>query len=227
VLSFALFSATFVAGAPAFAAGSSAYGDEDDILSYDNIVRDLQQQAEAPRAASSSRTRVRGSSYSSDPFENVLIHAGIGMSAIVESVTLPDNNVTYLNQKGIQAALGIDLFSPNWMAEGTARSFGESEDAVNRVSLKEFELKVFYKRRFSSQLGLRAGGGLSGRYMTIRQADTIIDTTTPSSVATIGFDFFLSEGLSLGVEVSGRQAMIGETLDRASADGTVRIDTHF
>jgi hypothetical protein len=43
----------------------------------------------------------------------------------------------------------------------------------------------------------------------------------------VGLDLFMNENLSLGLDLAGRQAMIGETVDRSSFDATVRLDTHF
>jgi hypothetical protein len=211
----------------ALASSSSSAGeDEDHFVSYDSIIRSLQNQTDG--YGSSSRAKARANVPYTDPFDTIMIHAGVGYSGLVETVALPDGDRLFLNQKGFQASLGIDLFSEHWMAEGTARSFGESEEnASARAQLKEFELKVLYKKRFSGQMGLHAGGGLSGRYLTIYRADGALEYTTPSSLAVVGLDLFMNENLSLGLDLAGRQAMIGETVDRSSFDATVRLDTHF
>lgn len=208
--------------------------EDQDMLGYDSIVNELNREVQAP---TSLRSRGGSTVPVSDPFDNILIHGGVGFAHTMQTLDLgPNGGRTYFNQRGFQATLGIDLFSENWMAEGSARSFGESGESSTRISLKEFELKILYKNMLSQKLGFRVGGGLSARYMTIRQdsASTTeqpigqtIETTTPSSVATLGLDMFLSKGFSLGLDLSTRNTMIAETLDRDSYDATFRVDTHF
>lgn len=206
-------------------ASASIETEEDDLVGYDVIVKELAREKE-PQTATSSRARVARPA-SNDPFANVLIHFGAGYTASMQTLGLTDGQKAYLNQKGFQAALGIDLFSENWMAEGAVRSFGDSEEGVAQVSLREFDLKLFFKDKFSRHIGFRAGGGLSARYMTVRTSGQSTDYTTPSSVGTIGFDFFLSKAFSLGLDVSARNTMVAETIDQSSFDATLRMDTHF
>ena len=212
---------------PLTAAIPSDYdGSEDQDVSYEVIVKNLNRQVdssnEAAVKAKAPKLQV------SDPFENIWIHAGVGYATATQTLSFEDGNKSYLNLKGLQAQVGIDLFSENWMSEGTVRSFADSEDTTSQVSLKEFELKIFYKDHINRNLGFRVGGGVSGRYMTIqRRGAEALSYTTPSSVATGGLDWYLTERLSLGAELSLRTSMISDTLDRGSLDGTVRLDAHF
>ncbi|MES2857513.1 MAG: hypothetical protein V4692_16705 [Bdellovibrionota bacterium] len=84
------------------------------------------------------------------------------------------------------------------------------------------------KDRISRRLGYRFGAGLSARYLSVKQSGQVTkEYTTPSGVATAGLDFFMSNRFSVGAELNGRSAMIGETVDKNSVDGTLRIDAHF
>jgi Outer membrane protein beta-barrel domain len=207
-------------------ATAHAQDDEDEVVGYDVIVENLNRQVTASDAATSKANQQKPPA--EDPFETVWMHAGAGFVQNVQAISLPDGNTAYLSQKGVQASVGIDLFSPNWAAEGTVRSFNDNDDKQTQVTLKEFELKAYYKDRIARSLGLRVGGGISGRYMTIsRPGLSTLDYTTPSSVGTVGLDLFLTDRFSIGAEISGRSAMITETLDRGSLDGSVRLDAHF
>lgn len=200
--------------------------EDDEYVSYDKIVDDLQARTKK-QPASQITTR-----YSSgkDPFENIWIHAGVGFAQTTQNIDLPNGTSIHMAGRGVQATLGIDILGPNLSAEGSVRNFGETEDSPRgistKTSLKEFDLKVLVKTR-EGRLGLKAGGGLSARYMTVRSGLDTFDITTPASVLQIGGDFYLSQTVSLGVDVSVRTAMITETFDRGSYDGTLRIDTHF
>lgn len=193
-----------------------------DMQGYDSIVNELNREANRPilRAQQASRA-------ANDPFESVLFHGGLGVATLMEMVNFADGSHVFLGQKGIQAAFGIDLFSPNWLAEGTARTFAESEDPPIHVSLQEFELKVITHDRLSHELGYRMGAGLSARYMNVRHGADSTTYTTPTGLATAGLDLFLSEKASVGVEVTGRSAMITDTPDKNSIDATLRVDFHL
>lgn len=212
-------------------ASFAAFGNSDDasdseLMGYDAIVKELNRETQTPKPGHSRAQLSQGPSR--DPFDSIWIHGGVGFANMMQTLNLDNGQKLHLNQRGFQASLGIDLFSPNWMAEGVARSFTESSDASTQVNLKEFELKIFYKNRFARNFGFRAGAGLAARYMNIRQAGGLsMDYTTPSSVGTMGLDLFLSQGFSIGADLSARNTMIAETPDQTSYDATLRLDTHF
>lgn len=201
-----------------------------DYVGYDSIVEDLQKE-NSKRPSSDSKTSARRSWFSSaakggDPFENVWIHAGVGFAQTTQSLNLPNGATAHMSGRGVQAAVGIDILGPSLTAEGAVRTFGESQDSSNKVNLKEFDLKVLYKFRRSS-FGFRAGAGLAARYMTVHSAENTYDITTPASVVVAGADLYIAPAFSVGVDLGTRNAMIGETFDKTSFDGTIRIDTHF
>ena len=196
--------------------------DERDQLGYDAIINELNREAERPYLKGK-----MSSSRGADPFDTILFHGGLGMATLMQSVSFDDGRSVYLGQKGIQASFGIDLFSANWMAEGTARTFNESEDVPQKVSLQEFELKIMFKERLARQLGLRLGGGLSARYMNLHRAGETRTYTTPSGLASLGFDIFINDKVSFGADLNGRSAMITDTPDKNSIDATLRVDFHL
>lgn len=213
---------------PCLALASIDSFDEEPMYGYDTIVNELNKEIDNPYG-NSIRGRQQAAQAQPHALDSVWMHFGVGFTSMMQQLSLPNNQVHHVNQRGFQASLGIDLLSPNWMAEGITRSFGESsDDQTTKVALKEFELKIHYRNRLSRRLGVRMGGGLSARYMTIRSATTLpIEYTTPSSVATLGFDFFLNDRLSLGADLSARNTMTGETPDANSYDAALRMDTHF
>jgi hypothetical protein len=200
--------------------------EEEDYVSYEKIVDDLQSRTKKQPASQLSARHSSGR----DPFENVWIHAGVGFAQTTQNIDLPNGATVHMAGRGVQATLGIDILGPNLSAEGSVRNFGESEDSpmgiATKTALKEFDLKVLIKTR-EGRFGLKGGGGLSARYMTVRSGLETFDITTPASVLQIGGDLYLSQTVSLGLDLAVRTAMITETFDRTSYDGTLRIDTHF
>lgn len=227
---FFFMTAAFVTFTPAISTAAPGYDDDsNDYVGYDSIVDDLQKQT--AKQPSTSKTSAKKNWFSSnapgaDPFENVWIHAGVGFAQTTETLSLPNGNGAYMSGRGVQAAVGIDILGPNLSAEGAVRTFGETEDSATKVSLKEFDLKVLYRTRRSS-LGIRAGAGLSARYMTVRSGTDTYDITTPASIVTVGGDFYFTSQVSVGIDVATRNAMISESFDKTSYDGTIRLDTHF
>jgi len=200
----------------------AAYGspeDEGETQGYDSIVNELNREAERPVHV---RARVHPAN---DPLDTVWFHFGVGGSTMTETLSLDDGSQYYLGLKGLQISGGIDLFSQNWMAEGTLRNFGQGSEQPTQLSLQEFELKIIYRDRLTRQLGFHVGGGLSARYLSIeRPGKGALNYTTPTSLATGGFDVFISDRLSVGLEASARDSLVAETIDHNSIDATLRLD---
>ncbi len=197
---------------------------------YDSIIHDLNREVERPilRARQNARS-------GDDGLSQVWFHGGVGATMMMQTLDFDDGSKMYLTMKGIQVAGGIDLFSRQWRAEGTLRNFGETTEQATHVSVQEFELKILFHDRLPGQLGFHAGAGLSARYMSIHRPFAVSpvaggphsnngDYTTPTSLASGGLDFFLSDRLTIGLELAARDAVVSETIDQSSFDTTLRID---
>jgi hypothetical protein len=196
----------------------------EDTMDYDAIVNELSR-AKPPAAATHAHMKSIDTAKS---FSDSMIHLGIGYVEMMQNLATPNSTVTHVNQPGIQVSLGIDLFSPNVMAEGTMRNFGSEDYRESNIALKEFDLKFYYKNFISSKLLFKLGGGLSARYLTVEEhGGGSYDYNTPSSVGSLGLDMFFSPSVSVGAEFAVRAAMISDTIDKQSYDGLIRIDTHF
>ncbi len=211
--------------APTLATAQSTSEADEDYISYDRIVDDLQSESKR-QTRETNRMRSKVSNLGPDPFENVWIHAGVGFAQTAANLELPAGGWVHMAARGIQAAIGIDILGPNLAAEGTVRNFGETEDSASKVQLKEFDLKIFAKHR-EGRFGVRGGAGLSARYMTAKTPTDVFEVTTPASVLQLGGDLYITKSISVGLDLSARTAMISETFDRTSYDGTIRLDTHF
>jgi hypothetical protein len=214
---FALLLALTFSGSAVFAAS----GDDPDMQGYDAIVNQLNRENERSSVIHAKQTAVA----TPDALDAIWFHGGVGISTFMEDLNFADGSSLFIGQKGVTVSGGIDLFSNNWLAEVTMRNFGETEDSATHVALKEFDLKVVYHDKLPRNLGFHIGGGLSGRYMSIRRpGETTLDYTTPSSVLTGGIEYFFADRLSVGLEGGARTSLISDTIDRASYDATLRVD---
>lgn len=209
--------------------------DQDDYITYDQIVDDLQTQDRAQnrlqvqqqlkkRSSREAILQMRGQEF--DPFRDIWIHAGVGLAQTIADIEMSGHPMLHLSTRGVQASFGIDILSPSFAAEGTVRSFEETHQKNMNIQLKEFDLKILAKHRRGA-ISYRAGVGLSARYLTLTSQAESYDYTTPASVFQLGTDLYLSSTVSVGFDLSARTAMISETIDRTSYDGTLRLDTHF
>lgn len=187
-------------------------------IGYETIVQEL----------SKSRVKVEKQAPSRDPFALVKIHTGIGFTQSLLRVRKNNGDSVEGFNKGIQASLGIDLFSKNWFAEAVIRSFGDSEFDDNIiVQLKEFDLKVVYRSNPHNTFGFRTGLGLASRNISITELGSERSFSTPSSILLLGLDTNISEMLTIGGEFSYRSSFTSESDDRVAMDFALKIDAHF
>lgn len=186
-------------------------------VTYDNLIQQINYKK--------SRLAIARSATS---FDTLMIHAGFGLVTTASTISYGGaDNLKY--QNGFQISLGIDLFSPNWAAEGVLRNFGQATSGTETRSLREFDLKILYRDATSAAAGYRMGMGLGNRYfkLTDDHNSRYINDTTPTSLFFVGLDIYTSKNVSLGLEAGLRSAMITSTADKSSLDTTLRLDTYF
>jgi hypothetical protein len=163
-----------------------------------------------------------------DPFAQLKIRAHMGMVNALSSLTLPKGS-KYTYHNGLQMGFGIDLFSEYWYAEGNFRNFGTVKRITETYALREFDLRIVFNNRTSSIWGYKLGGGISARYFKFSDLASGYSTydSTPATMGLFGIDARLSKSMSLGLEFTGRTALVAETIDRSGLDMALRLDTFF
>ncbi len=195
--------------------------EEDDFISYESIVNQLKSKEKAPRK------------YTKDPMSQVKIHLGVGYVTSLTRVRNVNGQDYRPNLNGFQTSFGIDLLSKYWIAEGTYRSFNETETDQSRFQLQEFDLKLIHRDYLTDGLSYRMGGGIAARYLQskILNVDTneITETNqnTPAFVGQAGLHYAFSKTISLGAELAFRDSIISESIDQRAFDMTIRLDGQF
>lgn len=200
---------------------SWAQYEDDSFFNYEAIITDLK--------SSTSTTKLPTPN---DPFADIQIHGGVGIVTSLLTVKTPDRVTRSGFQNGFEASLGIDLFSPRWMAEGAIRRYTSSElDRFTTVTLHEFDLRAVYRTSPHRYLRWRFGMGLAGRFLEIKsrigEALATNEYSTPSSIVSIGIESSITREFSVGTELSYRSAIIEETSDRSAIDGSIKLGAHF
>lgn len=183
-------------------------------VTYDDLLSELR----------SKTNKIQAKSFSS--FDDITIHAGIGYINSFTQLSYEGSQfVRY--QNGIQLAMGVDLFSPFWYAEGVFRNFGVTEYQQEELSLREFDLKLGFKNQLRGPIYLNIGTGLANRYLNFSDSSKQIkfNSSSPNWIITAGIYGQLFKMLSLGVELGAKNAVIPKTYDKGSFDFTLRLST--
>lgn len=213
------FTVALVLGLALLAAAPGARAAEAGVeeLSYQDLVDQLKAKRRKPVAPRRAHQ-----------LDEINLHASIAMAASFNNYRVQDRSLSR-GMNGFQIGLGIDLFSPQWMAELALRNFGTRESGTESHALREVDLKVMHRQSLGAKLGFRAGTGLSTRY--IRFTDPIhnvsVSEESPNLIVAGGLDSFLTDRVNVGAELSLRTALVDQSLDRNSADLMVRLETSF
>lgn len=193
----------------------------EDYSSYDDIIRELKGSTSAPLQLGEPNT---------SSLESVKIHAGVALVSSRVNLNLPQGAPSTKNMRGVEAAFGIDLFSPRWIAEGAVRSYNREKYSNTNMTLKEFDLKLVHKHMLDSKNFVRVGGGMAARYLDFDHSPVGSEPTsytTPASVMLLGIGSQITPGISITAEANYRSAMISETADDSSVDGAIRLTGSF
>lgn len=185
-------------------------------VSYDSLLNEL----------SGKKNKLITNASNSMLYSDIQIHAGyawVGTSSQVKY----DGHSEMFFQNGMQLNLGIDLFSYNWLAEGSYKNFGTQSTASKKTSLREFDLKVIYRDHITERLDYRLGAGLSTRYLKFKNSKINKSETTPFSLLSAGIESHLSKNMSLGLESSIKTSMLSESIDKNAIDLSFKLEASF
>lgn len=196
-----------------FVQAARAASDYEEV-SYDDLLTEL----------SAKRRTLTNTQTSS--FDTVRIHAGVGYANSFTNISAQKQNFNR-HATGIQVSLGMDLFSPNWYAEGVLRNFGVTTIGDEELDLRELDLKLGYTNKLENIWSFTLSTGLANRFLRFSDATKNIDvnSTTPSVIVSTGFFAQVHKNISFGAEVSGHSAVISRTADKSSFDFAFRINT--
>lgn len=209
------FAGAFITLSPALVqAKAPADGQDYQEVTYDDLLNEL----------SAKKTAYHQDSKS--PFDEVMIHAGLGYVNSFSNFRVGDANLNRY-ENGLQLSLGIDLFSPNWYAEGVFSNYGVSDQGSEEINLKEFDLKVGYKAPINPFWAYSFGTGIANRFLKISDPgrDINVNENTPSFMLSGGVYATPSKNISIGLEADARTPFISNTADKDSYDFALRVTT--
>lgn len=191
---------------------------------FEVFTEELKSQRDSYR--SQNRSKLNSIDFA-DPLDSVQIHLGVGQIQSSQNLQMQSGAGSVVYQTGLQVTLGIDLFDPTWVAEGTVRSFegrglsGLGSSANLRAN--DFDLRIVKRGSLAGSLWWRVGGGLSARTLDLNGQEY----RSPSSLGLLGLQQKIGDSMSVGCDLAGRSALTQDTIDRGSVDITIRLDAHF
>lgn len=209
-LSLAFFTHSTPAGASTLGESADTHYEE---IGYDELLQRL----------SSKTKRQTAQSYSA--FDEINLHASIGYLNSFADIKTSAGTLRR-HQNGLQLAIGMDLFSPNWYSEGSFKNFGVTSGVTDEVSIKEMEIKLGYKNQINKPWSFIVNSGLSNRFLKFQSLKTNekFETTTPSMLVGLGLEAAVASQLSLSFEMNGKSPIVNETNDRGSYDFAIRMN---
>lgn len=163
-----------------------------------------------------------------NPLDSLALHAGVGLAATLNSFSFEGRDAARA-MNGFQISLGIDLFSPHWMAETALRNFGTRQSGTETQSQREIDLRVLHRSPINDKMGIRVGAGLGTRFLKFSDPsqNLSVNEESPHMILATGLEIPLSKMVSLSGEMGFRSALIDSSVDRNSLDLLIRLDTAF
>lgn len=211
----------------AVAGGSSAWAATEistdaEEVPFDELVKELNTKVNM-------KNRIQTSTNTGDPFDRLQIHLSLGFIQTVNSLLVADRSISRL-EDGVQLGLGVDIFSPEWVAEGLLKNYGRSTQNDTNVSLREFDLRLSYLQQApQNKMKFRLANGLGARYLRYTNKWTDLSQMQTTPVYLLGFGLLIPMGshFDLGIEVQGHMALISESIDRHGLSLILRLDNVF
>ena len=205
-------------GWASFGSGS----EEAEEVPYEQLVRELNSQV-------TKQQRRLVQTISGDPFERLQIHCSLGFIQTLNTFELGERTINRM-EDGIQLGVGIDLFSPEWVAEGVLKNFGQSTRGSETMALREFDLRLSYLQNApQSRVKLRFANGLGARYVRYLNQEKELELYQTTPVYSMGLGFLIPVGshFDLDFEIQAHLALISDTMDRHGVAAILRLDNIF
>lgn len=210
-----------------FSAGSLAEDDQESFTHWDEIVTGLQSDLHTTSAHSSEYT-----SENQYNMDNIKISVGAGLSFSYLSLAGDPLFESSGLLRGLGLQFGIDLFHPEFQAEGAFRNY--STDSLSesvKAQVREFELRLVHSKPLPHSTLFRLGAGLSARYLDVsfrgENGTATRSDTTPSAVFVMGLGRTFGRNLFIGPDISYRSPFAGESLEQSSFDFHLRANAVF
>lgn len=161
----------------------------------------------------------------------IRIHGSVGVVAGRVGLSVPAGLSSSQSLQGVEAVMGIDLFSKRWLAEGALRSFEAEPYSSTELSMREFDLRVIHQIPLMKTIEVRWGLGMAARYLnfseTLSNYQLKNEYSTPASILLTGLRFHFNHVIGISADASLRSRLVNDTIDKGSFDTSIRLTGSF
>lgn len=150
-------------------------------------------------------------------WDQIAIYPSFGIIQTVTQVDTEGRDDYF--QKGLQIAIGMELFSPYWFSETAFRNFGITKSKNYELSLKELDFKVGHKNLLSDAIEFRISTGVSTRHFRLTNEVTGFheESKNPALITSAGlFSNTQNSPILLGLEANYRSLLVSSPIDKGS-----------
>lgn len=205
-----------------YAQAATEVSNDAEEVPFDELVKELNSKV-------SRKDRIQTGIEVGDPFDRLQIHLSLGFIQTVNSLLVAERSISRL-EDGVQLGLGVDIFSPEWVAEGLLKNYGRSTQNDTNVSLREFDIRLSYIQQApQNKMKFRLANGLGARYLRYNNKWTDLSQIQTTPVYLLGFGILIPIGthFDLDIEMQGHMALISESIDRHGLSLILRLDNVF
>jgi hypothetical protein len=161
-------------------------------------------------------------------FDSLNLHFGFGFNNSMLNLKSKNESPSNVSVQGFTLGMGIDLFSPEYVAEADYSNYNPSDKEEYSYKLREFDLKVYYHKHLNSFFIGKAGGGLGARYLTVTSPNGNSESdSTPVGMIFVGGEIMLGNHLGFLSDLTFKNALSGGTPEKYSLDLALGVSGHF
>lgn len=171
---------------------------------------------------------------SDSTFDDVRIHLGASLLQSYQTFSIAPGYQAQGGIRGFQLGLGIDLFSPHWIAQGLLINYPTAGIEDTTLSSNAFELRLIYDYPILLGVTLHGGMGIGNRYYNIktqsRIGTSVMDGESSFNSGAVslvaGVEYWPTGEISGGIDLSHHMPMASSS-EPSSFDLAIQISGHF
>ncbi len=180
------------------------------------------------------KTSKKSALFDDSTFDEIRIHLGVSLLQSYQKFNIAPGVQAEGGIRGFQLGLGVDLFSPHWIAQGLLTNYPTSGIEDTTISSNAFELRLIYDYPIMVGVTVHGGAGIGNRYYNIKtqaRTGTNVDDGQSSFNSgafglVVGAEYWPTGEISGGIEFSHHTPMASST-DPTSYDLGIQISGHF
>jgi hypothetical protein len=188
--------------------------------------KESQEDVPAPLQGRSTTKSKKSPLIGDSTFDEVRIHLGVSLLQSYQTLTVSPGHEIEGGIRGFQLGLGIDLFSPHWIAQGLLVNYPTASIEDSTLSSSAFELRLLYDYPVLVGVTLHGGAGIGNRFYSVKSPvnEGSFNSGAVSFVA--GVEYWPTGEISGGIDLSHHMPMASGQ-DPSSYDLAIQISGHF